>query len=73
MYYGNESSSWGKGGVSFLDSEVKGRALGRMYLITRDQLDDVSWQEGCGKIWYNNSVKLGEDKGTEIITITNKA
>lgn len=73
MYYGNERSSWGKGGVSFLDSEVKGHALGRMYLITREQLEDVSDQEGRGEIWYNNSVKLGEDNGNEIITITNKS
>jgi len=73
MYYGNESSSWGKGGVSFLDCEVKGYSLGRMYLITRNQLKDVSRQEGRGEIWYNNSVKLGEDNGIEIITITNKS
>ncbi|HEY8890537.1 MAG TPA: gamma-glutamylcyclotransferase family protein [Clostridium sp.] len=73
MYYGNESSSWGKGGVSFLNSEVKGYSLGRMYLITRNQLNDVSRQEGCGEIWYNNYVKLGEDNGIEIITITNKS
>jgi len=44
-----------------------------MYLITRNQLEDVSRQEGRGGIWYNNSVKLGEDSGIEIITITNKS
>jgi gamma-glutamylcyclotransferase (GGCT)/AIG2-like uncharacterized protein YtfP len=72
MYYGNKSSSWGIGGVSFLDIEVKGQALGRMYLITRNQLEDISRQEGCRENWYNHSVKLGELDGIEIITITNK-
>jgi len=72
MYYGNKSSSWGDAGVSFLDIEVTGQALGRMYLITRSQLEDISRQEGRGEIWYNHSVKLGEQDGIEIITITNK-
>lgn len=72
MYYGNKSSSWGNGGVSFLDIEDKGQALGRMYLITRNQLEDISRQEGRGENWYNHSVKLGEQDGIEIITITNK-
>lgn len=72
MYYGNKSTSWGNAGVSFLDIEVKGQALGRMYLITRNQLEDISRQEGRGENWYNNSVKLGENNGIEIITITNK-
>jgi hypothetical protein len=72
MYYGNKRSSWGNGGVSFLDIEVKGQALGRMYLITRNQLEDIPRQEGRGENWYNHSVKLGEQDGIEIITITNK-
>lgn len=72
MYYGNKSGSWGNAGVSFLDVELKGQALGRMYLITRNQLEDISRQEGRGENWYNHSVKLGEKDGIEIITITNK-
>jgi hypothetical protein len=43
-----------------------------MYLITRNQLEDISGQEGRGENWYNHSVKLGEQDGIEIITITNK-
>jgi gamma-glutamylcyclotransferase (GGCT)/AIG2-like uncharacterized protein YtfP len=73
MYYGNKSSSWGNAGVSFLDTSVEGQALGRMYLITREQLKDISCQEGRGEIWYNYSVKLGEYDESEIITITNKS
>ena len=49
MYYDNKSSSWGNAGVSFLDIEVKGQALGRMYLITRNQLEDISHQKGKNK------------------------
>ena len=72
MYYGNKSVSWGNGGVSFLNIESTGEALGRMYLVTREQFQDISRQEGRGKNWYNNSVNLGEYEGREIITFTNK-
>jgi gamma-glutamylcyclotransferase (GGCT)/AIG2-like uncharacterized protein YtfP len=72
MYYGNKSRSWGNGGVSFLDVESTGKSIGRMYLITREQFEDISDQEGRGDIWYNVSVKLGEYDGIEIVTITNK-
>jgi len=67
-----QSVSWGNGGVSFLDIESTGEALGRMYLVTREQFQDISRQEGRGKNWYNNSVNLGEYEGREIITFTNK-
>lgn len=73
MYYGNKSSSWGHAGVSFLDIERTGQTLGRMYLITREQLEDISRQEGRGENWYNKSVVLGEHEGIEIVTITNKS
>ena len=72
MYYGNKSTAWGNGGVSFLDIGSRGQAIGRMYLVTREQFQDISRQEGRGKNWYNNSVKLGEYEGREIITFTNK-
>lgn len=44
-----------------------------MYLITREQLEDISRQEGRRDNWYNHSVKLGEYEGSQIITITNKS
>jgi hypothetical protein len=72
MYYGNKSKSWGNAGVSFLDIDIKGQSLGRMYLITKEQLEDISRQEGRGDVWYNHSVNLGEYNGNDIITITNK-
>ena len=72
MYYGNKSTAWENGGVSFLDIESTGQTLGRMYLVTREQFQDISRQEGRGKNWYNNSIRLGENEGREIITFTNK-
>jgi gamma-glutamylcyclotransferase (GGCT)/AIG2-like uncharacterized protein YtfP len=72
MYYGNESSPWGTGGLAFLDTESKGQTLGRMYLVTEEQFEDIARQEGLEEDWYNQSLSLGEYNGVEIITITNK-
>ncbi|MBU3130263.1 gamma-glutamylcyclotransferase [Clostridium tagluense] len=72
MYYGNESSPWGSGGISFLDTQSRGQSLGRMYLITEEQFEDISKQEGSDENWYNQSLSLGEYNGVEIVTITNK-
>ncbi|MGH4122130.1 MAG: gamma-glutamylcyclotransferase [Clostridium sp.] len=72
MYYGNESSPWGSGGISFLDTQGRGQSLGRMYLITEEQFEDISSQEGIEENWYNQSLSLGEYNGVEIVTITNK-
>ena len=72
MYYGNESSSWGNGGVSFLDTQSNQQALGRMFLVTREQFEDIAIQEGCGEDWYNLKLSLGEYNGIEIFTFTNK-
>ncbi|MCB2298529.1 gamma-glutamylcyclotransferase [Clostridium tagluense] len=72
MYYGNESSPWGSGGISFLDTQSRGQSLGRMYLITEEQFEDISKQEGSDENWYNQSLSLGDYNGVEIVTITNK-
>ncbi|MBZ9634769.1 gamma-glutamylcyclotransferase [Clostridium sp. FP1] len=72
MYYGNESSPWGSGGISFLDTQSRGQSLGRMYLVTEEQFEDISKQEGSDENWYNQSLSLGEYNGVEIVTITNK-
>jgi hypothetical protein len=50
MYFAGRASSWGGGGVSFLDHERLGdddpdRAWGRAWRITREQFDDVVAQE----------------------------
>jgi len=72
MYYGNESSPWGKGGIAFLNTQSSGQTLGRMYLITEEQFEDIARQEGPEEDWYNQSLSLGEYNGVEIVTITNK-
>jgi len=71
MYYGNESSPWGIGGISFLDTQGRGQSLGRMYLITEEQFEDISKQEGHEEDLYNQSLSLGEYNGVEIVTISN--
>jgi hypothetical protein len=72
MYFGNQSASWGNGGVSFLDLNTPGKSLGRMYLVTREQFDDIHDQEGKHKNWYNEICELGEFEGYKILTFTNK-
>lgn len=71
MYYGNKRSSWGEGGVSFLDIQEEGNTLGRMYLITKEQLEEKKFQEGAGQSWYHETVVLGEQEGIQILTMTN--
>jgi hypothetical protein len=73
MYFGNQSASWGNGGVSFLDLNTPGKSLGRMYLVTREQFDDIHDQEGKHKNWYNEICELGEFGGYNIMTFNNKS
>lgn len=72
MYYGNENSPWGPGGIAFLDTQSRGQTLGRMYLVTGEQFEDISHQEGREENWYNQTLSLGDYNGVEIVTITNK-
>ena len=71
MYYGNKSSSWGNGGVAFLDVTKKGFAYGRIYLITKQQMEEVWRQEGKGVNWYCDSVNLGKVLGVSVVSFTN--
>ena len=76
MYFGNESSSWKnndgkKTGVAFLDTLKKGATVGRMYLITEKQFDDI-WEQECKLAdWYDKKVFLGEYEGFPVWTFTN--
>lgn len=55
-YYANSSGSWGGKGVAFLDVNRKqGETLGRAYLITRGQFEQVQSQEGG---WYSRVEEL---------------
>ena len=74
MYFGN-LSSWG-GGVSFLDTTRKGKALGVAYLITPEQFEHVSCEENGGRCpgnggWYEDIIDLEPIYGIEVKTITN--
>lgn len=44
LWFGGPSHTW-RGGPAFLDVEHPGRAVGRAWLVTHDQLEDVVAQE----------------------------
>jgi len=71
MYFGNFSYSWSNGGVCFLDISCTGNTLGRMYLITEEQLEHIHYQEGSNKDWYDKQIELGYRNGFPIVTLTN--
>lgn len=73
IYFGNESGSWGGSGAAFLDTGKPGHAIGRAYLVTREQLEDVHAQEGPGDHWYPDVVRLGEIAGIPAVTLINSA
>ncbi len=71
LYFGNVSKTWFNSGVAFLDPNVDGATLSKMYLIDEEQLAEVHKQEGSGKNWYHDIVNLGEYKNSPILTVTN--
>lgn len=70
IYFANHSSKWDGKGVAFLDISKKGRSYGKMYLITKEQFEEIHLQEGNVPNWYNEIVDLGLDGGIPIKTIT---
>lgn len=70
MYFGNWSPRW-QGGVCFLDLEQPGRTMGRVYLITLEQLYDIQDQEGNSISWYHIIQELGEFNGIRVLTLSN--
>ena len=62
-------------GVSFLDMDKEGHALGVAYLITKEQFEDVARKENGnngpdGKIgWYRDIIHLGKMDGFEMLTV----
>jgi hypothetical protein len=45
MHFAGTSYRWGRGGIAFIDKDTSGHALGRAYLITFEQFEDVVAQE----------------------------
>jgi len=67
-YYARHSGSWDGGGVAFIDPETPGETIGRMYLITAEQFEEVKQQEGPS--WYGREVCLGQHDGYPVMTFT---
>lgn len=73
MYFGNQSRSWCGKGVAFFDETAEGTVHMKLYKITREQLNDVQFQEGQSAMWYGRKVFLGfDDDGCEIYTLTSE-
>lgn len=73
MHFGNESYSWDYGGVAFLDTSKPSVVVGRAYLITDEQFEEVHRQEGPSRDWYDKIVDLGVYRGHPIRTFTNSS
>jgi len=73
MYFAQRSRTWEYGGVSFISpyQDSSEKTLGRMYLITEEQFEDIHRQEGNSAEWYDHIIELGEADGYKILTITN--
>ncbi|SDY94500.1 Uncharacterized conserved protein YtfP, gamma-glutamylcyclotransferase (GGCT)/AIG2-like family [Proteiniborus ethanoligenes] len=72
IYFANHSSRWNNKGVAFLDISKRGKSYGKMYLITKEQFEEIHQQEGNGPSWYNKKVNLGFQGGIPIQTITHE-
>lgn len=69
MYFSKSSSRWEQKGVAFIDADENQdeKTLGRMYLVTREQFEEIKYQEG---IWYQNELDLGMYENKKIVTFT---
>jgi hypothetical protein len=66
--FAGTSTVWG-GGVAYLDPEADGEVVGRGYLITTDQLDDVLGQETR----YDGLVTIGDRDGAPVVALVSSA
>ncbi|MDY2735636.1 gamma-glutamylcyclotransferase family protein [Intestinibacter sp.] len=69
MYFAQESSWWDEKGVAFIDAKEDQieKTLGKMYLITKEQFEEIKEREGG---WYQNQLDLGKYDGKDIVTFT---
>jgi len=73
LYFGNISSSWGNGGVAFVEESSGSKVLGRLYKVTKDQFYEIQKQESKSPHWYGRIIDekvLGKKDGIPIWTIT---
>lgn len=75
LYFAKESSNWDNAGVAFIypeETQDKEKwTLGRIWLVTKEQFDEIWTQEGRKPNWYGNVISLGKVDGIEVKTITN--
>lgn len=67
LYFSRSAAKWGNGGVAFLDMCRKGMTLGRMYLVSRKQYEEIKSQEG---LWYQQTLELGTYQGLPMYSFT---
>ena len=70
LYFGG-MSRWG-GGAAFVETQLDKTVTtyGRIYKITKEQLDDILPQEGKSDRWYGNIMLLGTVDGLPVYTLT---
>lgn len=71
LYFGKNSKRWNYQGVAFLDLNTKAATYAYMYLITKEQYEEIRDMEGRG--WYNKEVRISTDElNIPILTITSE-
>lgn len=60
MHFAYASTRWDGGGVGFMDADKAGHALGRAYLITSEQFDDVVGQENGIPPSFADAIDINE-------------
>ena len=68
IYFAKESPNWNNRGVAFIDDSRPGNTLGRIWLIKKNQYDELRILEST--TWYDKEILLGEKDGIPIYTIT---
>jgi len=70
IYFSNNSPSWDYKGVAFLNIYKSGKSYGKIYLITKEQFEEIKLQEGSNHNWYGKTVNLGFFDGIPVKAIT---
>lgn len=67
VFFAGQSRTWSYKGTAFLDDEAEGSALGRIYKITEEQYQDVSWMEGKR---YRKKIEFDSLDGIPVVSFT---
>ena len=68
IFFAKKSHTWDGSGVAFLDAQTPFYTLGRAWLVTREQFEQIHEKEG--EIWYSKKVELGSIDGIKAVTFT---